>query len=201
MVVLNHIYPGILHTVVVLKSYLHRYSSYCGSVTIYLHRYSSYCGSVTIYLRRYSSYCGSVSTFHLILWYPIHVRQYSNHIWLCLSHPYKFYYSSCLWVSQVNLTLLTMVLCVTDKLFFRLSVSFTQENELDNCISMQAISSMLLHKQRTNSLLFWHIYSVFRAHIHFGHNFKFILLFVKASPHLLKHPMVSTICCFDLWDW
>jgi hypothetical protein len=31
--VLNHIYTVILHTVVVLKSYLHRYSSYCGSVS------------------------------------------------------------------------------------------------------------------------------------------------------------------------
>ena len=37
------------------------------SSTSYLHRYSSYCGSVTIYLHRYSSYCGSVST-HFFHW-------------------------------------------------------------------------------------------------------------------------------------
>ena len=35
---------------VVLQSYLHRYSSYCGRVTIHLHRYSSYCGSVSTQL-------------------------------------------------------------------------------------------------------------------------------------------------------
>ena len=33
MVVLNHIYTGILHTEVVLEPYLHRYSSYCDSVS------------------------------------------------------------------------------------------------------------------------------------------------------------------------
>ena len=43
-------------------SYLHRYSSYCGSVKSYLHRYSSYCGSIKSYLHRYSLYCSSVST-------------------------------------------------------------------------------------------------------------------------------------------
>ena len=48
---------------VVLKSYLHRYSSYCGSVKSYLHRYSSYCGSAKSYLHRYSSYCGSAKSY------------------------------------------------------------------------------------------------------------------------------------------
>ena len=46
-----------------VKSYLHRYSSYCGSVKSYLHRYSLYCGSVKSYLHRYSSYCGSVKSY------------------------------------------------------------------------------------------------------------------------------------------
>ena len=103
----------------------------------------------------------------------MHVKQYSNHIWLCLSNPYQFYFNQQPWVSKVkHYPPNHGISSYWWPFFFWLHISFTQENKFDNQISTQAICSMLFHKQSMNSLPFWHIFPAHKTHKHFEHNVK-----------------------------
>ena len=118
----------------------------------------------------------------------MHVKRYGDHMWYCLLHPYKTYSSNACECSQVELTLLTMALHLTDgRSFGFLSALYGKTQFLTVYQHKLIAKCCITHSMWFDAILAY----IFSSQITRPFWTECIdnLLLVKTSPHN-QHPMV-----------